>query len=77
MVKFNTEGRRLLREALEARGIKAGEAGAMICPKSPTLAYKWLDGSTRPGLVYAVAIAAVYGVPVDAWTQPVQSDDAT
>jgi len=69
VMRRQSKGARMFRAALDELEVTAAQAGAELCPRSPSMVYKWLEGSVQPGLGYAFAISAAYGVPADAWLE--------
>jgi transcriptional regulator with XRE-family HTH domain len=62
-----SDGARLLREVLALQGWSQNELARQLGTSSG-LVSRWLSGRRTPGLVWAIAIARLTGVPASAWT---------
>lgn len=54
-----------IRELREARGMTQAELARAVKASKPTVCM-WESGARRPGLDYLLALADVFGCPVDA-----------
>lgn len=70
---WKTKGRRLLAEAIAARGLSATQA-AISMGVSPAQFTGWLRGDFGPSLRYGVQIAKLFDVPIESWAEDIDED---